>query len=127
MGLLVGKDGPRGPCRAPASAPIIEAVDEELEILTGEIQALIDAPVEGERAPSLALLEDTLTTGYARALALEAERARLERRIGSELEAGATAELSQLARVRARVDAQSVSLRALLSRLRIRASELRAA
>ena len=33
-------------------------------------------------APTLARMEDTLTEGYARALALEAERWRLERRLG---------------------------------------------
>ena len=33
-------------------------------------------------APTLAVVEDTLTEGYAKALALEAERLRLERRLG---------------------------------------------
>ena len=33
-------------------------------------------------SPTLARVEDTLTEGYARALAIEAERWRLERRIG---------------------------------------------
>ena len=47
-----------------------------------EISQLIAAPVDGADAPPLARLEDTLTAGYARALALEAERWRIERRIG---------------------------------------------
>jgi hypothetical protein len=47
--------------------------------LSAEIVALLDSPAGGDGSPSLSDLEDTLTTGYARALALEAERARLER------------------------------------------------
>src|ERR671923_271163 len=47
-----------------------------------EISQLLAAPADGAEAPPLARLEDTLTAGYARALALEAERWRLERRIG---------------------------------------------
>jgi hypothetical protein len=49
--------------------------------LSAEIVALLDAPSGGDGSPSLSDLEDTLTTGYARALALEAERARIERRL----------------------------------------------
>ena len=41
-------------------------------------------------APTLARMEDTLTEGYARALALEAERWRLERRIGEVAREGRT-------------------------------------
>src|ERR671937_339313 len=46
-----------------------------------EIRTLLNAPADGVGAPPLAHLEDTLTAGYAHALALEAERWRLERRI----------------------------------------------
>src|SRR2546422_11413514 len=46
-----------------------------------EIRTLLDAPPVGEDAPSIDAVEHTLTAGYARALALEAERWRLERRI----------------------------------------------
>jgi hypothetical protein len=46
-----------------------------------QIQDLLNAPTSGAEAPSLARMEDTLTDGYAQALALEAERWRLERRL----------------------------------------------
>jgi hypothetical protein len=48
-----------------ADDPMLEQIEE---LLTAE-------------APPLARIEETLTEGYARALALEAERWRLERRI----------------------------------------------
>src|SRR5919198_693855 len=46
-----------------------------------EIRTLLEAPPVGEDAPSIDAVEHTLTAGYARALALEAERWRLERRL----------------------------------------------
>src|SRR6266566_2933687 len=46
-----------------------------------EIRSLLDAPPQGDEAPTIDAIEHTLTAGYARALALEAERWRLERRI----------------------------------------------
>jgi hypothetical protein len=52
------------------------------DVLLLRLKALLDAPPEGEGAPSLAYLEDVLTDGYACALALEAERARVARHIG---------------------------------------------
>jgi hypothetical protein len=55
--------------------------------LFDEISDLLAAPASGANAPELADVEHTLTSGYARALALEAERFRLERRLG-ELRAG---------------------------------------
>ena len=101
--------------------------------LLREITELIATAPSGERARFLARIENTLTAGYARALALEAERLRLERRIASvaaELAEDAqdrrTAELASLAR-RATVAGEDLSeLRGLLSSLRDRASELRA-
>jgi hypothetical protein len=45
------------------------------------IEDLLNAPASGAAAPTLARLEEALTDGYAHALALEAERLRLERRI----------------------------------------------
>jgi hypothetical protein len=47
-----------------------------------QIEDLLSAPMSGASAPSLARMEDALTEGYAQALALEAERWRLERRLG---------------------------------------------
>jgi ABC-type phosphate transport system auxiliary subunit len=49
--------------------------------LCGELDALIAAPPTRDEA-ARAQLERTLTDGYASALSLEAERLRLERRIG---------------------------------------------
>jgi hypothetical protein len=97
-----------------------------------EIRSLLDSPPIGEEAPSLGALEHTLTAGYARALALEAERWRLERRIATvaarlegkpnELEGSELAELGQ--RLSA-ADGDLGSLRGLLSSLRSRADEVR--
>ena len=49
-----------------------------------EIRALLAAPNGGgEATPPVARLEHVLTSGYAHALALEAERLRLERELGA--------------------------------------------
>jgi hypothetical protein len=98
-----------------------------------EIRSLLDAPPTGEEAPSLDDLEHTLTAGYARALALEAERWRLERKIadvaaklgGKASEPGAT-ELATLGQRLSAADGNLSQLRALLSSLRSRADEVRA-
>ena len=50
--------------------------------LRDEIAELLRMPENGAGAPSLDAIESTLTDGYAAALALEAERARIERRLG---------------------------------------------
>jgi predicted nucleic acid-binding Zn-ribbon protein len=85
------------------------------------IEELLGAPEEGASAPSLAHMEETLTDGYAQALALEAERARIERRIGevavaAEGRAGLAEELSTLAQ---RMRSADRELRSLRSRLRM--------
>ena len=54
----------------------------ELVALLQRIHSLIDARSADPVKPLLTEMEHTLTDGYARALALEAERLRLERRIG---------------------------------------------
>src|SRR5262245_7264255 len=96
-----------------------------------EITSLLAEPEHGSRRPSLARLEDTLTSGYARALELEAEQLRLERRIGdvtSRLGDGADAdELAALARRVSTAEGELRSLRSLLASLRTRASALRSA
>ncbi len=97
-----------------------------------EIRSLLQAPPDGEDAPTIDAIEDTLTAGYARALALEAERWRLERRIAAvaarlggkphEVEHSELAQLGQ----RLSVAAGDLSnLRGLLSSLRSRADEVR--
>ena len=98
-----------------------------------EIQQLLDAPPSGEDAPTLDHLEHTLTAGYASALALEAERWRLERKIAdvaAHLARGAdtneASELASLGQRLAAADGNLSQLRALLSSLRARAAEVRA-
>ncbi len=93
-------------------------MDERLVTLTHEIEELLDASSE----PSSTRVEDTLTTGYARALELEARRARLERRIGEEAAAPEPSlpELSALSKERSRADGELERLRTLLASLRRR-------
>jgi hypothetical protein len=97
-----------------------------------EIRSLLDAPPTGDDAPSLDAVEDTLTAGYARAMALEAERRRLERRIaevaaelGHEAPQRPPSELADLSRSLSATDGKLTQLRALLSSLRSRADEIR--
>jgi hypothetical protein len=100
----------------------VNAADETTVL--EEIRALLSAPAEGAGAPTLAHLEDTLTEGYAQALALEAERIRIERRLGEvarEAEGDdpsrLTAELASLAGRLTRADGELAKLRALLGSL----------
>jgi hypothetical protein len=102
--------------------------------LFDEISQLLAAPSQGADAPPLARLEDTLTAGYARALALEAERWRLERRIGEvaaaikdESSQLHTDEIAKLAERLSDADGELSRLRGLLASLRVRASDLRVA
>jgi hypothetical protein len=98
-----------------------------------EIRMLLDAPVGGGDAPTLARVEDTLTAGYARAMALEAERWRLERRvaeIASEIESEVEIHSSEVKTLVRRMEGATVdlaNLRALLGLLRQRAAEIRSA
>src|SRR2546429_9344826 len=100
---------------------------EEARMLD-EIEELLRAPAIGSAAPTLAHLEEKLTDGYAAALALEAERARIERRLGEVARAlpesqGATLteELGSLARRLTSADGELVHLRRRLRSLRERA------
>jgi hypothetical protein len=102
--------------------------------LFDEISQLLAAPVEGADAPPLERLEDTLTAGYARALALEAERWRIEKRIGEvaatlqdEETKLRTDEIAQLAARLSDAEGELSRLRGLLATLRVRASDLRLA
>src|SRR3954453_21038566 len=86
----------------------------------------------GADAPTLARMEDTLTEGYAQALALEAERWRLERRIGEVAREGRTdiaEELKSLGTRLTLADGELTKLRGLLGTLheRARAARLTAA
>jgi hypothetical protein len=97
-----------------------------------EIRSLLDAPPKGEDAPTIAAIEHTLTAGYAKALALEAERWRLERRIadvaaklGGKAQEVEHSELAQLGQRLSTADGDLSNLRGLLSSLRSRADEVR--
>jgi hypothetical protein len=73
-------------------------------------------------------LEETLTAGYAHALALEAEVWRLERRLGhTARELGDAEETARVAKLLSGVERDLSHLRTLLGPLRDRARDLRAA
>jgi hypothetical protein len=99
-------------------------MDDRLATLTHEIEELLEAASSGASAPSAEQVEHTLTTGYARALELEARSARLGRRIGEEAAAPEPSipELSALAKERSRADGELARLRALLESLRRRSA-----
>ena len=81
-------------------------------------------------APNLDTLEATLTEGYAQALALEAERWRLERRLGEVARSGGVEvgeEISSLGRRLTLADDELGKLRTLLGTLHERARTARAA
>jgi DNA repair exonuclease SbcCD ATPase subunit len=99
-----------------------------------EIEALLRAPDTGDAAPTLARLEDTLTEGYAHALQLEAERSRLERKLGDLARriaahdvADFADELRALARRLTHADGEIERLRSLLASLYVRTRDARAA
>jgi hypothetical protein len=99
-----------------------------------EISELIEHPAPHERQTHLDRLERVLTDGYAHALALEAERWRLERRINDLVAAlgdgdvsEQTAELAILAKRLTAAQGELARLRDTLSRLRDHRAELRAA
>jgi len=98
------------------------------------ITQLLAAPKDGADAPPLADLEETLTAGYARALALEAERWRIERRIGEvaaklrhDRSETRTDEIANLAARLCDADDEISRLRGLLATLRTRTSAVRVA
>jgi hypothetical protein len=96
-------------------------VTDETLTLFDEIRQLLAAPRSGADAPDRALLEHTLTSGYARALALEAEQSRIART----LESAAPADRRRLADRLASAATELSSLRSLLQPLRARARERR--
>jgi ABC-type phosphate transport system auxiliary subunit len=103
-------------------------------MIQDEIRTLLDAPPTGADAPSLDRIEDTLTTGYAKALALEADRLRIERRLadvasrlGDEATDEDASELAKLGQRLSLADDDLSRLRVLLASLRMRADEVRAA
>ena len=105
---------------------------DTIPALLEQIDELLADPAPTEEPAKLAHLERTLTDGYAYALALEAERWRLERRM-SELAGELTDEnqelkAKELALVSSRLTSNATmlaSLRGTLSQLRARATRLR--
>src|SRR5215218_4600419 len=99
-----------------------------------EIRELLAAPTPADAQALLERLDETLTAGYATALQLEAERWRIERRLGevaAEVGDGRTDggvdELTSLARSLTEANAHIATLRKLLASLRDRRRELREA
>jgi hypothetical protein len=95
--------------------------------LQDEIVDLLRLPENGAGAPSLRAIESTLTDGYAEALALEAERTRIERRLGEVVrDAGevsvhsTAAELAELSERLDTADGELTRLRSLLQTLQAR-------
>jgi hypothetical protein len=136
MGLPRAEDSPGGPCGSGPSARILVRIVHKPfltpPMIHDDIRTLLEAPPSGEDAPSLDYIEHTLTAGYARALALEAERWRLERkiadvaaRLGDEVTDEDTSELAQLGQRLSSADDDLSDLRALLASLRSRADEAR--
>ncbi len=99
--------------------------------LLDEITELLNRPADGADAPTLASVETTLTDGYAEALALDAERWRIERRLGEVArDAGDRANARELERLAERLtlaDRELARLRSLLRSLHDRARALRSA
>jgi hypothetical protein len=93
----------------------------DLERLFDEIDALLADPASGD----IALIERTLTDGYAQALSLEAERWRVEKRIGevaATLDSGdASAKAKELTTLAKRLESSDGDL----SRLRAVLADLR--
>jgi hypothetical protein len=109
-------------------------VNAATKTMLRRIEELLSAPTSGASAPTLERMEDTLTDGYAQALALEAERWRLERRLGEVARtvggpdrdmSSFVEEVSLLAKRLTRADGELTSLRARLGSLQDRARTMR--
>jgi hypothetical protein len=103
-------------------------------MVVDEIRELLAAPRPQEAEPFLARLDATLTAGYAHALQLEAERWRLERRLGEvaaelarETSVPRAEELAALSQQLSSANESIAALRALLTSLRDKRSEVRTA
>ena len=100
-------------------------MERAADMMLQQIENLLSA-----EAPSLTRLEDTLTEGYAQALALEAERWRLERRIGEVAREGGSDvgdEIRLLGTRLSTADGELAKLRTLLGSLHERARTIRRA
>ncbi|MFL5942319.1 MAG: hypothetical protein ACJ75L_03525 [Gaiellaceae bacterium] len=100
--------------------------------LREKIADLLTLPENGAGAPSIDTIDTTLTDGYAAALALEAERWRIERRLGQvardadDVSAhSVAAELAELSDRLESADGELTRLRSLLRNLQARRRSLR--
>ena len=102
----------------------------DLRLLLDRIHELSDEQGDEAPRPLLAMIEHTLTDGYAVALALEGESSRIQRRIGelaARVESGAeAAEMRDLGDRLAAATRDLAALRASLAVLRRRAEDVRA-
>ena len=103
----------------------------DLDSLVNRILGLLDRSKEGAHVALLTEMEHTLTDGYARALEIETERLRLERRIGELAHnvkgADEAARLRVLVRQLRALDEDLASLRDALAPLQRRVDAERAA
>ena len=92
--------------------------------LRERIAELLSLPEKGAGAPSIDTVETSLTDGYAAALALEAERSRIEQRLGEVARRADDAEdVREFARLSERLetaDGELAGLRSLLRNLQAR-------
>jgi hypothetical protein len=134
------EDRPSGPSERPTRSRIIDETPpravpiDTTSTLLDDIRTMLAMSEQGVSGPSLAAMEDILTTGYAQAMQLEAERWRLERQVDevtARIARGAAdagdRQLAKLARRMSKADADLSVLRRALRDLRDRASALRAA
>jgi chromosome segregation ATPase len=103
-------------------------------VLIDDIRELLATPPPAETRSFLDVLDATLTSGYAAALQLEAERWRLERKIGEvaarfgdEQDELSAEELAALTKQLTAANENITSLRSVLGELRDRRRELREA
>jgi hypothetical protein len=123
MGLAGAEDRTSGPWWAPRTAVSFtrRPMMDDLPLLRDRIKMLLDRQRDGSSALHADVLEHTLTDGYAGALALEAERDRVRRRMHSVAEEAESAdharELQALVIQLDRTEAEIAELRDLLRSL----------
>jgi hypothetical protein len=124
MGPAVPEDRTSGPWR-PEPCVIVfggRPMNEDLSVLFDRIGVLLDPPGTGVPTPRSEEVEHTLTDGYARALALEGERLRMERRI--QTLAGDVEHAPELRALKSRLEALDAELAQLRDLLRVLAATL---
>jgi hypothetical protein len=93
-------------------------------LLWDRIAELLSLPEHGADAPSIEAIETTLTDGYTAALAIDAERWRIEQRLGK------SADQKEIARLSKRLETAEgdlTELRSLLRSLQARRRAMRRA